>query len=86
VFGHWSTLGPCAEPNVFPLDTGCPVGRKLTALRLDGPAAVDHIDCPARVGRELVGCACATRNLRTLYAVRKRTLQCIPQRSSIKKL
>jgi bis(5'-nucleosyl)-tetraphosphatase (symmetrical) len=46
VFGHWSTLGPCAEPNVFPLDTGCLWGGKLTALRLDGPPQWVSIDCP----------------------------------------
>lgn len=35
LFGHWSTLGTCKEANVFPLDTGCLWGGKLTALRLD---------------------------------------------------
>jgi bis(5'-nucleosyl)-tetraphosphatase (symmetrical) len=45
VFGHWSTLGPRAELNVFPLDTGCLWGGKLTALRLDGPPQWTSIDC-----------------------------------------
>ena len=35
VFGHWSTLGPVKDRNVFPLDTGCVWGGALTALRLD---------------------------------------------------
>ena len=35
VFGHWSTLGPVKDKNIFPLDTGCVWGGHLTALRLD---------------------------------------------------
>lgn len=35
LFGHWSTLGPVQETNVFPLDTGCLWGGELTALRLE---------------------------------------------------
>ena len=35
IFGHWSTLGPVKDRNVFPLDTGCVWGGSLTALRLD---------------------------------------------------
>jgi len=35
IFGHWSTLGPVRDKNVFPLDTGCVWGGALTALRLD---------------------------------------------------
>lgn len=46
VFGHWSTLGPCAEPNVFPLDTGCLWGGRLTALRLDGKRKRFTLKCP----------------------------------------
>lgn len=46
VFGHWSTLGPCNELNVFPLDTGCLWGGRLTALRLDGPPRWIDIECP----------------------------------------
>lgn len=46
VFGHWSTLGPCAEPNVFPLDTGCLWGGHLTALRLDGKRKRFTLKCP----------------------------------------
>lgn len=39
IFGHWSTLAisNCATPNnVYPLDTGCLWGGRLTAMRLDG--------------------------------------------------
>lgn len=35
VFGHWSTLGPCVSPGVYPLDTGCVWGGSLTALCLE---------------------------------------------------
>ena len=38
IFGHWSTLGPVTDKNVFPLDTGCVWGGKLTALRLEDQA------------------------------------------------
>lgn len=34
-FGHWSTLGWLARPDVYSLDTGCVWGGKLSALRLD---------------------------------------------------
>jgi len=35
-FGHWSTLGLIAEPELLALDTGCLWGRELTAVRVDG--------------------------------------------------
>jgi bis(5'-nucleosyl)-tetraphosphatase (symmetrical) len=35
IFGHWATLGPVKDKNVFPLDSGCVWGGSLTALRLD---------------------------------------------------
>ena len=38
IFGHWSTLVLNEEinyPNVYPLDTGCLWGGRLTALRID---------------------------------------------------
>jgi bis(5'-nucleosyl)-tetraphosphatase (symmetrical) len=35
VFGHWSTLGPVTDDNIYPLDTGCVWGGYLTALQLD---------------------------------------------------
>ena len=36
LFGHWSTLGEVRSHNVYPLDTGCVWGGRLSALRLDG--------------------------------------------------
>lgn len=35
-FGHWSTLGLLARPNLLALDTGCVWGGALTAVRVDG--------------------------------------------------
>ena len=35
IFGHWSTLGKVEHKNIYPLDTGCVWGGKLTALRID---------------------------------------------------
>ncbi|MEM9056828.1 MAG: symmetrical bis(5'-nucleosyl)-tetraphosphatase [Pseudomonadota bacterium] len=45
VFGHWSTLGDVARDDVVALDTGCVWGGKLTAQRLDKPAARVQVDC-----------------------------------------
>jgi bis(5'-nucleosyl)-tetraphosphatase (symmetrical) len=45
VFGHWSTLGECNEPGVFPTDTGCLWGHALTALRLDGEPQYIRVPC-----------------------------------------
>ena len=50
IFGHWSTLAlaedyPCN--NVYPLDTGCLWGGRLTALRIDEkPYQRTSIGCP----------------------------------------
>ncbi len=35
-FGHWSTLGLVARPDLLGLDTGCAWGGKLSAARIDG--------------------------------------------------
>jgi bis(5'-nucleosyl)-tetraphosphatase (symmetrical) len=45
VFGHWSSLGFIQRDNLLGLDTGCVWGRKLTAVRLDGPARVVGVPC-----------------------------------------
>lgn len=46
LFGHWSTLGKIDTPHVYPLDTGCVWGGKLTAMRLDGEGGWFEIPCP----------------------------------------
>lgn len=50
IFGHWSTL-VLAENirynNVYPLDTGCLWGGKLTAMKIDSEPFTYHtVDCP----------------------------------------
>lgn len=45
VFGHWSTLRRDPGNGVYPLDTGCVWGGKLTALRLDGDGGWFSVDC-----------------------------------------
>jgi bis(5'-nucleosyl)-tetraphosphatase (symmetrical) len=40
VFGHWAALGLLQRDNLLGIDTGCVWGRKLTAVRLDGPAKI----------------------------------------------
>ncbi len=45
IFGHWSTLPPLRDPYVYPLDSGCVWGERLTALRLEDGARF-HIACP----------------------------------------
>lgn len=46
LFGHWSTLGDHRSSDVFPLDSGCLWGGRLTALRLDKDPEWIRIDCP----------------------------------------
>ena len=40
VFGHWAALGLLQRDRLLGIDTGCVWGRKLTAVRLDGPAKI----------------------------------------------
>ncbi|MCW8854846.1 MAG: symmetrical bis(5'-nucleosyl)-tetraphosphatase [Gammaproteobacteria bacterium] len=48
IFGHWSTLQSTDVENLYPLDTGCLWGGKLTALRIDNNELNQYtsIDCP----------------------------------------
>ena len=51
IFGHWSTLNFTddiyTQHNVYPIDTGCLWGGKLTALRIDvTPFERIQLDCP----------------------------------------
>lgn len=53
LFGHWSTLGQINKKNIYPLDTGCVWGGKLTALRIDKEEAeYISVDCPAEANPE----------------------------------
>jgi bis(5'-nucleosyl)-tetraphosphatase (symmetrical) len=45
VFGHWSTLGLFARPDVVCLDTGCVWGGRLTAMRWPARTVV-QVPCP----------------------------------------
>jgi bis(5'-nucleosyl)-tetraphosphatase (symmetrical) len=47
IFGHWSTLGPVTDKNVFPLDTGCVWGGSLTAMRVH-PKKIERIQISCR--------------------------------------
>jgi bis(5'-nucleosyl)-tetraphosphatase (symmetrical) len=46
IFGHWSTLGPRNDPGVYPIDSACLWGGKLTALRID--TEPQRIELPCR--------------------------------------
>jgi bis(5'-nucleosyl)-tetraphosphatase (symmetrical) len=47
VFGHWSTLKNISKRNLYPLDTGCLWGGKLTALKIDNQLTERvEIQCP----------------------------------------
>ena len=48
LFGHWSTLDGVQARNVYPMDTGCVWGGRLSALRLDGDDSGGWycVDCP----------------------------------------
>lgn len=46
-FGHWSTLGLRARPDLLALDTGCVWGGALTAARVDGGRReLIQVNCP----------------------------------------
>lgn len=47
VFGHWSTLGQQPGGGVYPLDTGCVWGGRLTALQLDEDGGWFSVGCAA---------------------------------------
>ena len=49
VFGHWASLGLLQRDNLLGIDTGCVWGRKLTAVRLDGPAKTYSVPCAQKV-------------------------------------
>ena len=49
LFGHWSTLAltEINSENIFPLDTGCVWGLRLTAMQLDGEEGKNFwVECP----------------------------------------
>lgn len=45
VFGHWASMGLRQRKYLLGIDTGCVWGRKLTAVRLDGPAQFFSVPC-----------------------------------------
>lgn len=48
IFGHWSTIGGMdfTKYNVFPVDTGCLWGGKLTAMQIDLDEPILHqVEC-----------------------------------------
>ncbi|MDH5734904.1 MAG: symmetrical bis(5'-nucleosyl)-tetraphosphatase [Gammaproteobacteria bacterium] len=48
IFGHWSTLTDPGKERLYPLDTGCLWGGKLTALKIDQQNTRQRIsiECP----------------------------------------
>jgi bis(5'-nucleosyl)-tetraphosphatase (symmetrical) len=46
IFGHWSTLRLQDTPGIYPIDSGCLWGGRLTALRID--TRPERIDLPCR--------------------------------------
>ena len=51
VFGHWSTLGLVARPDLVALDTGCVWGGCLSAMRLE-TRQLFQVKCPASANPE----------------------------------
>lgn len=55
IFGHWSTLclTQVTTPGIYPLDTGCVWGLRLTAMRLDSRVEeYSWIECPGAAAPE----------------------------------
>jgi bis(5'-nucleosyl)-tetraphosphatase (symmetrical) len=49
LFGHWAALGSINKQNIYPLDTACVWGGKLTALRIDTEKEeYIRVDCPEK--------------------------------------
>lgn len=48
IFGHWSTLGDTDVKGIYPLDTGCLWGGRLTTLRLGDEPEYIRLDCPGQ--------------------------------------
>lgn len=47
VFGHWSTLKDPEHKHLYPLDTGCLWGGRLTALKIDSEMRKQKsVSCP----------------------------------------
>ena len=47
IFGHWSTLSNPEVENLYPLDTGCLWGGKLTAIKVNKKMRkIISVDCP----------------------------------------
>jgi len=47
IFGHWSTLTDPGISNLYPIDTGCLWGGKMTAIKLDAKNVQPYqIKCP----------------------------------------
>lgn len=45
IFGHWSTLKRDPGHGIYPLDTGCVWGGRLTALKVDADGGWFSVDC-----------------------------------------
>lgn len=45
IFGHWSTLGPMARPDLLALDGGCVWGHCLAAARIDTASELIRLPC-----------------------------------------
>ena len=48
IFGHWSTLGPRDDPGIYPVDSACLWGGRLTALRIDSGPQRFELPCEGK--------------------------------------